>query len=224
MRRAFLLAALSIGCASQTGFGRATTLRPGESEIGVGIEATAILVNTRRERPVPVPWLDLAAGYHRGVGERLELGGRAWGLAVERVGFSSFGGAFDAKYQLFRDRGRWDASVAGALAYHQTRLGTPWHYATATVPLLFGYDFGESQLVFGPRLGLTLWMGEGQNPIELPLLGTSVAYAWRISKRFQLVPELVLLYTPVSFDGETQDADRYGATTVQLGVGCVFDL
>lgn len=224
--RALLAAssALSLwGCVSHTGFGRASTLPEGTSQLSAGLEGTLVLVDRRRGPAIPLPAGQLTAGYRRGVGERTEAGARLFGISISRAGVASFGAALDGKYELVRVRRR-HLSIGTSLGYHQVRFGTPWHFVTASVPLLAGHDFGRSQLVIGPRLAFTAWMGEGQNTVELLQWGASIAFAWRLTRWFQLVPELVVLYCPVSFNGEVTSQDRAGATLVQLGIGGSFDL
>jgi hypothetical protein len=52
--------------------------------------------------------------------------------------------------------------------------------------------------------------------ITVPFIGGSMGVSIEVAKRTQLMPELVVTYIPVGFNGEVHDA-RYGADQVQLG-------
>ena len=225
MIRAAILATFAAGCAAQTGFGRAETLRPGHAAVGGGVELETILINNRvGAPPIPLPWLVFTAGYRRGVSDRLEAGTRVFGFTLPRIGLSSYGLALDGKYQLRRRTGgAWDVAVGTSVEYHQVALGTPWHLVTVTVPVLFGREAGDDAFVFGPRVGYTAWMGSGQNTIDLLLFGGSIGIDFKTGRRFRLCPELVALYSPISFNGEVTRAEKFGATTVNIGVSGMYD-
>ncbi len=227
VRALVALAALWLaGCVSQTGLGRAETLRAGAGQLSMGLEAQLMLANSRAgPQPVPIPWAILQAGYRRGVGERKEAGLRLFGLVIGPAGLAHFGGALDGKYLLRRSEEGWDVAVATSLGYHQVRFGTPWHYPSITASLMLGRDFdGRHAIVLGPRLGYGAWAGEGQGTIDFPFVGGFFGVDWRLSRTFHFAPELVFLWSPVSFNGQQYDADRFGASSVQLGLGGAFDL
>lgn len=221
MRRLLLL--LLSGCAAQSGMGRARVLDPGQSQLGTSVELQVLAARFGEGAVAPLPWAQAVIGYHRGLSRDVEAGARVWGFAVP--GIDSLGAAGDVKVQLARGKD-WDVAVGGSVLYHQLRLGgTPQYVIGATVPVLFGHNIGkQNQLVFGPRFADYFLTGEGQNPINTFWFGASVGYYWQIKKDVALMPELSLLYTPISFHGEIADADRKGATSMQLGLGAHFDL
>lgn len=214
---------LSTGCASQVGFGRASTLEPGRQQV-TGFGQLDLMAPKMQQGgdAVGLPWAHVGIGYRRGLAERVEVGGRGWifGLPAHL----SFGLAGDAKVQIVRSTPGRGLQVASGLSlgYHQAQIGgTPWHTFTAWAPLLFGHDFGKQQFVVGPRAGFTRWTGEGQNPIDLPWFGASTGVSFGVGSKTQVMPEIVFVYAPVSFNGAIRD-ERYGATLLQLGLSASY--
>lgn len=225
-----VLSMLASACASQTGLGRASTLEPGQVQAQAAVTASVASVRSTPSGPVPLPWLDLEAGVHYGLARDFEVGARLWGVGIR--GLSTWGAALDTKLRLVRpdadpetgDARGWHISVGASPAYHQILIGgTPTHLFTLTVPVLFGVDVGRSHLMFGPRVVGNVWTGQGQGAIETLSWGLSVGYAIAIGQKWELVPEIVLLYAPVSFNGEVDDEERTGAGFLHLGFGATYD-
>lgn len=217
------LAALlsTAACTSQTGFGRARTLPAGELHGNAGLTASLISAQMSPGDPVPLPYLDLQVGAHYGLTDGVEVGGRLWGIGIRGVG--TWGVAADTKVSLMRSdeaHTGWNIAVASGLAYHQFVVGgTPSHAVTLTVPLLFGYQVNDDALVFGPRIMGGFWFGQGQGTIEELAYGLSAAYHIGIGDGWELVPEVVLMGAPVSFNGEVEDEDSTGVGFLHLGFG-----
>ena len=111
------------------------------------------------------------------------------------------------------------------LAYHQTNLGgSPWHVFALTVPVLFGWRIGPNEFVFGPRVMDTVLTAEGQNTLNTFWGGGSVGFAGYLGKKVYLMPEIVLMYNPMGFNGEVHDPDRTGLTMIQGGLTGRFGL
>jgi hypothetical protein len=164
----------------------------------------------------------LGGGFAYGIAEGVELGARVWGVYTPNF-LTSFGGSLDSKWQL--SRGKIDVALASSVGYHQLTLGgAPWHTFHATLPLLFGWNLGRHQLVFGPRVADYLLTAYGQNTVNSFWGGLSLGFAWRVSERIDLLPELVILYSPVNFGGRVDPDDRRGATLTTLGLGATLDL
>lgn len=214
---ALAASSLSLGCASQMGLGRATTLARGTTEATVGLEAAVVGVKLSPTEPAPIPWAQLYAGVHRGLSDDVEVGARAWGVAIR--GLSAFGLAGDAKLSL-RKSEDVDLAVALSAAYHGVELGGfLWNSGTLTLPLLAGVHLGRHQLVFGPRLAGTVWGSEAMQTTWLFHAGAATAMSFAISNEVSIAPEAVFFYTPVGFNGTREDPDRRGATSLVLGLG-----
>lgn len=219
MRVAVLL--LATGCATQSGFGRARVLPDDTHEFGGLVQGSITSVQLGPGKPAPLPWVQLGMAFHEGLGDGLEVGGRLWVSSLLTA--TTLGVAADAKYQLDQAGGptdRFDISVGASLAYQRATFGDwPWHGATVTVPLLCGWNFGQHQLVLGPRAGAAFETSEGQKPLLIGYGGMSLAFAAQLNERLSFTPELVLLYSPVPFSGTRDDPTRRGATLLELGFG-----
>ena len=128
---ALLLAAAlapSGGCIAQSGMGRARVLAPGTGEASVGLEGTLMALKMTPDQAAPVPWVQAVGGYHRGVGERSEVGARVWGLGVR--GFGVVGGAVDGSGEAAA------SAVAGADqgSYAATEVGAGGSVGASPVP------------------------------------------------------------------------------------------
>lgn len=212
-------AALALGgCASAASSGRARTLESGTSQVGGDVELGVLTLPRVGDQQARVPWVQLGASYRAGVADDLELGGRVAGIGVPGLSALTVGG--DLKWQLLRADGprtRWDWALAPGASYQQVRLGdSPWHIVGVSAPLLWGREVGRHALVLGARLADQLWVGEGQRPINLFLAGGTVAFAARVGRRWEVMPELALMWSPVSFNGEVER--RTGAGVLQLGL------
>ena len=221
MRLGFALCLLlSLGCSSQLGLGRARTMDRGTHKVNTGFEFDLVQAQTGKEQAIPLPWTQAAAGYHYGASDRVEVGIRGWGFTVPRA-LTTYGGAVDTKFGVIRPdkgKGRFQASTGLSLAYHQVRYaGEPNHIFGFTLPVLLGFSMGRHELTFGPRVVDYVWTSYGQNTLNTFHVGASVAMAIAIRETFELTPEAVVLYSPVSFNGEVEG--ERGVTTLQLGVG-----
>jgi len=230
LRRVVIATALACllveGCASHLGFGRARTLARGQSQVSGSLELQATNPRMGPQGEVSVlPWAELGAGLRYGVTSRFEVGGRAWVGGLQQHYGAGIG--IDGKTQIYRGTGEFrsfDVALVSAIAYHSVVFGgTPSHTFHATIPLLFGINEGPHQLFFGPRVGATVWTAAGQDLIRFPWGGGSLGLSARISPKVYVVPEMVVVYAPVSFNGTVHDA-RVGAYEVQVGVGLAADL
>jgi hypothetical protein len=209
-------------CAPQMTMSRARTLQPGTAQVGAGVEAAVVAPPVSSDAKVPLA--NLAVGYRRGVADGFDAGARSWIFGIPA--FWTWGIAGDAKWQLRTSPspGRGvDVALGGILAYQQVRNGgTPWHIGAITLPLLIGHNFGKHQLVWGPRLSWALLGAEGQRTIDIPAWGLSVGFAWRFARRWEFVPELTWMYSPIHMNGEVMT--QQGATGSQLTLGLTYRL
>jgi hypothetical protein len=227
MARYLILLLLLHACASSTGVGHARVLKDGESQLAFGAELGAGLAQLSPGQPAPGPWLQLGAGYRRGF-FGIEGGARIWGFGLPSR-FFTFGGAFDVKVPLLvapsLEEG-FDLSLGLDTGYHQINVArVPAHLFVAQVPLTFGVNLGGGdQLIFGVRLVDQAMTGPDVTPVNMLFFGGSLGFAWRPLAMLEVRPELVLLYSPVSFNGLVEDGERRGLTIVQIGLGNVLIL
>ncbi|RMH41189.1 MAG: hypothetical protein D6689_11670 [Deltaproteobacteria bacterium] len=208
---------LAAGCATASGLGRAEPLAAGDARLGFGADVVANVANLPGGRVVG-PWAGLAVDYRRGVTDRADVGARVAGFRVP--GIASAAASVSAKVAV---PGRL-AVVAPGVDYRFASIdGAPWHAAGVSLPLLYGWRFGRHQLVAGPRLADQLLVGGGR-VVNLVHVGGSVAFAWRIGRTFDLIPELSVTYSPVTFGGDDESARTRGLAVVAAGVGGSFDL
>lgn len=221
------LAALSLGCASQIGMGRARTLDRGKDRVGFSLETDFLTPKAWEESGATLPWIQLGAGYHRGVTDRVELGGRAWGLTVPTV-FTTWGVAADAKVGIVRPEAelrKMSVAAALSLSYHQPRYGgQPYHVFGGTLPVLFGWPLGRHEVVLGPRVAHHVITAYGMNTVNAFYFGGSLGLALRFKDTFDLFPEAVAMWSPISLNGEAEGTSRVGVGMLQLGVGFNWDL
>jgi hypothetical protein len=207
---------VSTGCASQTGLGRATTLAPGVFQITPAVEGSLVSVRTDSSQTTTAPWLFPGLGYRQGVTSWLDLGLRVWAFGVPNY-LTAVGVAVDGKVQLFRSN-RWHIALAPSVKYHVVALAdAPWHLGFIELPALFGLNLGPHQIVFGLRVTDALVTGAGTNPVNTFWVGTHVGVSFRV-KRVEVMPEVGILYSPVSFNGETRDENRTGASVLHVGL------
>lgn len=178
-------------------------------------------------QPAPGPWLQLGAGYRRGF-LGIEGGARLWGFGLPNR-FFTLGGALDVKVPLIaapsieRD---FDLSLGLDLGYHQINVArVPTHLFASQLLLSFGWNLGGGdQLVLGARLVDHVMTGPSVHPVNMLFGGGSLGFAWRPLAMLEVRPELVVLYSPVSFNGLIEDGERRGLTIVQIGLGNVLIL
>jgi hypothetical protein len=216
-----VVALATTGCGSQIGFGRARTLEPGHGEVSGSVEIDTVSVPTDQAQ-VPLPWVQVGAGYRHGIVKNFDLGARGWAMGVP--GHFSAGLSLESKLQFVRSRDA-DAVTGLVLGYQHVELGgTPWHVFGVGVPVLMGINFKQHQFVIGPRAGYLFWTGYGMDTIAVPFFGGSTGVSIEVAKRTRLMPEVVITYIPISFNGEVDQDRRYGSYQVQLGLSLSYDL
>lgn len=204
------------GCYSGAGLGRATTLPRGTTRVGGWVEASA--VTGQLGGPITAPWGHLGLHVQRGVHERVEVGARVSGGWLPWVDSVSVFG--DVKVQLRRRSNGLDVAVAPSVGWHMVRLGgTPWHVLNATAAVMFGYNLGRHQLVATVRGGYQLLGGRGMERLHMGYGALSLGLVARVSEHWELVPEVLVGWSPVRFNGESQDDAYVGAGIAQLSLG-----
>jgi hypothetical protein len=227
MRSALAIGAVLIttGCAHQY-TGRATVLEPGKGQLTLSGELSLIKTGRPQGAPIGIPWVQAALGYHHGIGARLEVGVRAFGLGIPNVGGEA-GGAADVKFQLFRSENREkgvDLALGLSGSYHFVTQGDqPFHVAGGTVPLIFGINMGPHQMVFALRFGDYVLSSYGQKPQNNVFFGGSFGMALRV-RRVEFQPELSVLYSPVHWGGEQLSDETTGLTIVTFGLSLPIEV
>lgn len=207
--------ALASACATQTGMGRATVLEPGQLQWGAAPVAVVHGVKLTTAAPTQAPWVELMGQLRAGVAPDLEVGLRGWAFGL--LSLNNVGVAVDGKYQL--RRGTLDVASGASLVWQRTSLGGwPWHGSGATVPVHFGWNLGAHQLFGSVRSGLGVVSGESQQTQVFGWGGVGLGFALQLG-RWQLVPEVVVSWAPVGFNGAHPDPKRTGASGFEIALG-----
>ncbi len=216
---------VAFGCAS-IGAGSSRVLEKGEQEVGFGVELAAGFAkrSPTQRAPFPIPYM--SASYRRGLGRRVDVGARTWGMATP--GFAAIGASADTKIgfkQVGVEARGWELALDPGAGYHQINIGgAPTHVVLGHLPFLIGYSRGGGdRFVVGPRVDYQMMTGVDIHPVHIVLGGTSIGYSWRITDVVTLRPEFVILYTPLRFNGTLDDPDRRGYTFMSFGVGGFVD-
>jgi len=167
-------AAAAAGCTAMSTVKTATTVPRGETQIIAAVEANG---GAPIELPVRPLLPELVVGARRGLGDRVEVGGKLTSLPlggrVTTVGLEG-----EVKVQLRR---RPDSRIEIALG---PAAGFRWVYSSAasmqvtyaTLPLLVGCNLGRHQLVVAPEVGLQLWTSAGASAIWAPVAGLTLGF------------------------------------------------
>jgi hypothetical protein len=216
-------AVVNVACASTTGVGHARVLKDSESQLTFGGELGAGLAKLSPGQPAPGPWGEAGLGYRRGI-FGFEAGARVWGFGLPNR-FFTLGAAADLKYPLIAAptiHEGFDLSLGLDLGYHQINmLRVPAHIFFVQVPLTFGVNIGGGdQAIIGLRVVDQVMTGHDVSPVNMFFLGGSLGFSWRALSDvgLDIRPELVVLHSPVPFNGLVEDERRRGLTIVQIGL------
>ena len=178
---------------------------------------------------VPLPSAQLTIAGHYGLNDNSQIGGRLWGLSLGQDVLESWGTSLDTKFQLRRASDapgtrETDIAVAPRLTYHNVTLGgTPEHALGGSLPLIFGWRAGRfNQWVVSARYDYQVLMSESQTPLHVHLGGASAGFVWQLNQRWALMPEFVLLLSPLSFNGESGSHQGRGVSILAFGLGVAY--
>jgi hypothetical protein len=201
------------GCASLGTLQTADTVKAGHGRWNLQGVVQAV------EGREPLEWLPQGAvEYRHGVVDGLDIGGKLGTGVVEA----------SVKVALMKSEDSpWRVSLmptAGLVIPTQSRLRSRWTAQLyGALPVLVGYQTeGGSQVVLGLR---PTWMDFGMKDLEderdiLWGLGASVGYAFRLSARVRLMPEVAALVPVAELnDGNVESPSR---TNPNLQVGLAF--
>lgn len=203
-----LMAFLALArCPSFSTMGTARTIGRGKSQLLVAAEGMGAVSGTGVG---VLPQLEIAGRY--GLTDDVELGAKGWYL----------GAAIDAKVQLLRSP---NPESGLDLAIDPTLGWSAPNKLTVGVPLLLGVNVpGGHQLVIGPRLVDELWFDPAlpaSRAANTLLAGTSLGFAWKISDRVRIMPELSFLYPLAAPPGVSTYAGA--GVAYQGGFGILID-
>lgn len=221
MRRLCFVLLFTVGCASSVGTGGARVLDAGRQELGFAADLTFPAAQIGPSAPTRGIWPQIGAGYRRGFEHGFEAGARVWGFGLP-ASLYTFGAGVDLRYGIIRaddPNEDFDLTLGLGGAYHQVNAGgAPTHVWIIQAPLLFGANIGDgNQIFFGPRFENHHITGADLNPVNVPLFGGSLGFAWRALEWIEIRPEVVLLLSPVPFNGTADDPDRRGLGILQFG-------
>jgi hypothetical protein len=195
------------GCASISTFQTARTLKPGETQKGVGVTAGNPLISPSwgARKSVVYPWLEF--WLRKGLSENLDWGIKTWGLLE--------GGMVDLKCQFLPDESPWQ--VAGSLGLGVSSRGLElgleaesYTFFDLHVPLFISRDFGESftfyispkyihRVVIGdfhPRANYShQWNG----------FGAGVGISFHLNRRVSMMVEYDCVYEKGTVEGFTHN-------------------
>jgi hypothetical protein len=166
------------GCATTLESTSARTLAPGTYEVSGALGATAAyLPGGDSSGPLPL----VAIGVRRGITDGIDVGAK----------LSPTGAELDVKVQLLREDRGWSIAVAPGAGYMFPVLAS---VVTAEVPVLVGYTFaGGHELVLGSSA--TALIGPYDRASFDVMFGTSLGFAWRMSSRWRVMPEVTATRT-----------------------------
>lgn len=220
---AVLVAGLCCGaCASSVGTGGARVLEAGRHEAGLGLDLTFPSARIAPQSPVAGIWPQGSLSYRRGFGPGFEAGARVWGFGWPKYLFT-FGAGADLRYGIVRAPNHEegvDLTLGAGLAYHQINAGgAPTHVMGVQVPLLAGINLGGGHQLFGgPRFEVQRIFGTDVHPVNAAFVGASMGFVWRAASFLEVRPEVVALYSPVSFNGTGDAQGRRGLGVLQFGL------
>lgn len=183
-----LAAALSClsGCSIAT-LGTALPIDPGTTQIVV---APAVVRVSMSGKPYTGPQVELGGRY--GISKNVDIGARVW---LPMPGY-----AIDSRIALRRSEDRawgFDMGLQPGASYIYVPGGeadsSPLHVASATLPLLLGWNMGEGrQLVVAPKLVdvLTASGSTDGKVANLLTVATTVGFIWPLTANFSLAPEI----------------------------------
>lgn len=191
------------GCTAVNNYRTARTLGQGTTEVIVAPQAHA--AGFRGTPKIPFPELSLSVRH--GIREKVDVGGTLSGLALgDKV--QTFGLEAAAKAHMYRSPGgRFDIAVSAGASYRSVETsGALFEAVQASVPIIFGVNFGDSELAISPVVHWQRWYSMGAAPVDFPAAGMSVGYRWQFSRRYALLPEFGWAYSPTganAFDEST---------------------
>ncbi len=205
MSRVIATALLLSGCYSFSTLGRARTVERDHFEVFGAPEALVVATDSGASiRPVG------DVGLRYGATREVELDARVTTLGLD----------LGSRVQLYRSpdpHQGLDLLIAPGLAY------TAQDKLAIEVPVLFGINLGEHQIVIAPRLVYQMRLGVPATPGPVSYLyaGASVGVSIQLDSHVALMPEVALLGQIYSDPGFTSNVAN--ALGIQGAIGLLVD-
>ncbi len=210
---------LLVACAGGLDFGRAPVTPLGVTRWSAGAELSVATATSGPEQETPLPWLTPIVGVRHGVAPAWDVGARGWVSGWPGL-LTVSGAAADVRVQVVApsEEGPAPVSTGLVIGLHQPSVGdTPFHLASADIPVWLGVPMGMDELTLTPRAGAALVTSRGQTPFVTPRLGLGVA--WHHARGgLDATPQVAWGWSPVPFDGTGDDPERRGFHTFELGL------
>lgn len=196
------------GCASISTFQTARTLKPGETQKGVGVIAGNPLLSPSWEagKSLVYPWPEF--WLRKGLSENLDGGIKTWMLY--------YGFMFDLKYQFLSDESPWQ--VAGSLglgvserAVDYIDLESPFYiFFDLHLPLFISRDFGEfSTFYISPKyIHRVVIGGDPPQPNynhQCNAFGAGLGISFHLNKKLSMMLEYDCMYEQGTVEGFTHN-------------------
>ncbi|MBA7510422.1 hypothetical protein ES705_02406 [subsurface metagenome] len=195
------------GCASISTFQSARTLKPGETQKGVGVTAGNPLISPSwgAGKSLVYPWPEF--WLRKGLSENLDWGIKTWGLLL--------GGMVDLKYQFLSDESPWQ--VAGSLGFGVShRLlelnleGESYTFFDLHVPLFISRDFGEySTFYISPKYIHKVVIGDNAPRANYShqwnAFGAGLGISFHLNKKLSMMLEYNCMYEKGTIEGFTHN-------------------
>lgn len=199
------------GCGAYTSYKHTRLAPAGTTDWLFATQFSGAGTGTSDNAPMP----ELAAGARRRIHERADAGLTATFLPLGPA-FSTFSLEASGKAFLGR-RGRWSAAVGAGTGYRITySSGATIEGVHIAVPLILAADLGRHQLVWSPTAGYERYWSTGARPVDVPFAGWSLGFRWQLGRRWALLPEGTVGYTPAR-NFMTEDSRLF-----HVGVAALF--
>jgi hypothetical protein len=186
-----VLVATLAGCGAYTSYKHTRLAPAGKTDWIVATQLSGAGTGTSDNAPLP----ELAAGARRRVHARVDAGVTATFLPLGPA-FSTFSAEASGKALLGR-HGRWSAAIAAGAGYRITySSGATIEGVHVAAPLILAVDLGRHQLVYSPTAGYQRVYSTGARPVDVPFAGWSLGFRWQLNRRWALLPEGTVGYTP----------------------------
>ena len=203
------------------GANSARVLDSGVDTLSMGGDISFTTPNLSPDADASLPSVQASIEYRHGlgIGRGADVGVRAWGLGIR--GLYGVGGMVDARLGLkqvgHEERG-WDLAMRLGAGYHQLNIArVPTHLPTGDLAFLFGPTWADgNHFGMGLLLRDQVMLGPDVHPVNLAFWGLTLMWERPVRSTWLFIPQMVLMSSPVSFNGTVDDPERSGLPVMQL--------